>query len=349
MNSTIGKIDHPLFDTFIKNRCGKNRSEVLTGPDFGIDVSVIDLHQGNAMVLTSDPLSLIPTLGLEESAWLSVHLMANDMATTGFAPMYGQFVLNLPSHFSKHDFLLYWDYIHQYCKQIGLAITGGHTGFVENQNSTISGGGTFISIAPKDKILVSNKAKVEDSILMTKTSAISSAAILAMSFPKTIIKNLGKEIYDSACESFFQTTSLKDALTAVNVENSGVTAMHDVTEGGILGAIYEMAIASHNGVEIYTDKIPVGEVQNAVCSLFSLDPKNCIGAGSMLISCKKEHVSDLILRLKNENIPCTEIGKFTEKSRGIKIIRNNESENLLYNDKDPYWEAFLKALEKEWK
>src|SRR5690606_17213236 len=105
--------------------------------------------------LTSDPLSLIPSLGLRESAWLSVQLMANDMATTGFAPMYGQFVLNLPATFSKPDFEAYWQHIHTFCTDIGIAVTGGHTGFIEGQNSTIAGGGTFITIAPKDKVLLS--------------------------------------------------------------------------------------------------------------------------------------------------------------------------------------------------
>src|SRR3546814_18921489 len=100
-----------------------------------------------AMAMTSDPLSLIPSLGLEASAWLSVHLMANDMATTGYAPQYAQFVLNLPETLSSADFEAYWQYIHRYCTEIGTAITGGHTGKVAGQNSTVSGGGTMVAIA----------------------------------------------------------------------------------------------------------------------------------------------------------------------------------------------------------
>src|SRR5690606_37373502 len=125
--------------------CGYTRKEVRSGPRFGVDVSIVELPGGMALASTSDPLSLVPSIGIEESAWLSVHLMANDMATTGFSPMYGQFVLNLPATFSKQDFNTYWEYIHGFCKDIGVAITGGHTGFVEGQNSTISGGGTLFT------------------------------------------------------------------------------------------------------------------------------------------------------------------------------------------------------------
>src|SRR3546814_17689948 len=103
MEKQLGKIVIPLFDRTIATQGGYPRRDVRTGPRFGVDVSVVDLPGGMAMAMTSDPLSLIPSLGLEASAWLSVPLMANDMATTGHAPMYGQFVLNLPETLSRSE------------------------------------------------------------------------------------------------------------------------------------------------------------------------------------------------------------------------------------------------------
>jgi hydrogenase expression/formation protein HypE len=351
MKDKLGKIDHHLFEQFIRTKCGKDRQEVIAGPQFGVDVSVVALPGEMAMALTSDPLSLIPTLGLEESAWLSVQLMANDMATTGHAPMFGQFVLNLPSTFSKADFKIYWDYIHQFCSQIGVAITGGHTGFIEGQNSTIAGGGTFITIAPRNGILLSKYANSGDAILVTKSCAISSAAILALSFPETIKKNLGADTYHQACSTFYHTSSLKDALTAVGKENGRgeITAMHDVTEGGVMGAVYELATASGNGAVIYDDRLPIGYLQKEVCSLFSLDPRYCIGAGSMIITCKKEAVSEVIHRLGKEAIACVEVGELVEKSRGIKLVENEVEREVVYAEDDPYWAAFFNAIQSGWK
>jgi hydrogenase maturation factor len=351
MSDKLGKIEHYLFKQIIQNKCGQARKEVIAGPEFGVDVSVVELHDGIAMALTSDPLSLIPSLGLQESAWLSVHLMVNDMATTGFAPMYGQFVLNLPSSFSKSDFKIYWDYIHKFCAEIKVAITGGHTGFIEGQNSTIAGGGTLITVAPKNKILVSKKAKAGNAILVTKSCAISSAAILAMSFPETVKKKAGNEIYQHACSSFYHTSSLQDALIAVgkNNEHEEVTAMHDVTEGGVLGAIYELAIASGNGAIIYNDQLPIEDVQKKVCEIFNLDPRYCIGAGSMIITCEKEKSNDIISRLNKCNIACVKVGELTEKQNGIRLLENDKVSNLKYYEEDPYWSAFFKALKESWK
>jgi len=351
MSEKVGKIEHHLFEKFIRKKCGHQRKEVIAGAQLGVDVSVIDLPGGMALALTSDPLSLIPSLGLLESAWLSVHLMANDMATTGYAPMYGQFVLNLPSSFSKNDFNIYWEYIHKFCLEIKVAITGGHTGFVEGQNSTIAGGGTFVTVAPKNKLVVSKSAKPGNVILVTKSCALSSAAILAMSFPETVKNKAGTEIYQHACDSFFYTSSLKDALVAVgeNNEHSDVTAMHDVTEGGVLGAIYELCAASGNGAVIYNNKLPIANVQAKVCSVFGLDPRYCIGAGSMIIACKKEASAKVISRLTENNISCVEVGELFEKQNGITFIENDERTTLKYLETDPYWAAFFRALKEGWR
>jgi hydrogenase maturation factor len=349
MSENPGKIEEKLLGSFITSHCGKPGKDVLVKPGFGIDVGIVELHGGQAMALTSDPLTLIPTLGLQESAWLSVHLMANDMATTGFAPQYGQFVLNLPATLSEADLKTYWQFIHTYCEELGVSITGGHTGFVEGQNSTIAGGGTFISIGPKEQMLATPMASAGDCLVLTKSAAISSAAILAMSFPKTVVNKLGNEIYKEAEASFYHTSSMKDALAAKGApEDSTVTAMHDVTEGGILGAIYEMATAANCGAIINDELIPIGFVQAEVCQLFSLDPKRCIGAGAMLISCKNDQVGLVKARLKDENIACTEIGQLLDVNQGITHNKNGEKIPLSYQSSDPYWAAFYKAFKSGW-
>ncbi|PWK75850.1 hydrogenase maturation factor [Mucilaginibacter oryzae] len=349
--SLSGKITGEGFEHIILPRRGRRRDEVLSGPAFGVDVSVINLPGGLGLALTSDPLSLVPSLGLQESAWLSVHLMANDMATTGFAPQYAQMVLNLPPGLSRQDFTTYWDHIHRYCDQIGVAITGGHTGSIEGQNSTIAGGGTMLLTAPVNDILLSKNAQVGDVIVVTRQCAMSSAAILAMSFPQKVKNKLGAEVYNQGCELFYQTSSLKDGLIAAGTENGlkDVTAMHDVTEGGVLGAVYEMAIASGNGVEVHNHLLPVAEVQRHICGLFNIDPRYCIGAGAMITAVNEQWVHNVVQRLNENKIPATIIGRFTEKQKGYTLIENGEEKPMPYFSEDPYWAAFFDAYKNGWK
>lgn len=351
MKKELGKIQKDFFEGSILKHCGSQRPEVASGPAFGVDVAVVDLPNNLAMITASDPLSLIPSLGLEESAWLSVYLMANDIATTGNLPMYAQFVLNLPAGFSAADFKIYWNYIDTFCKDLGVAIIGGHTGFIEGQNSTIAGGGTLISITEKKKTLTSRNAKPGNSILVTKQCAISSSAILAKSFPETIKNKLGTEVYDRGCELFYQTSSVTDAITAVGVgdRHSDVIAMHDVTEGGVLGAIYELSVASGCGALVYNDLLPVDHVQTAICKLFSIDPRYVVGAGSMIIAVEKGAEQHVIDRLAQAQIDSTVVGELTEADQGIQLSEEGEIKTMPYFETDPYWEAFFTAMKKGWK
>lgn len=343
-----GKIHDEFFKSFIFPYCGSKRPEVVVPPQFGVDVSLVALPNGFEMAVTSDPLSLIPTLGLRESAWLSVCLMANDMATTGKAPLYAQFVLNLPQTLSTEEFETYWHHIHAFCAEMGTAITGGHTGRYEGINTTIAGGGTMTTIAPAGAMLTSKGACEGDVIVVTKSSALIATSILALSFPETVKNRCGTEVQQKAAALFYETSALKAGLVAASLnekEGKAVTAMHDVTEGGILGAIYEMAMASGCGVLVQEAMLPTGDVQRQVCRAFHIDPHFSIGAGSMIIAAKKEKVAGLLKRLAVEGIRATAVGVFTPRSEGLKLA-GAETKPLLHPGTDPYWDAFFTAFAK---
>lgn len=342
-----GKIPDEFFKSLIYPFCGSRREEVITPPQYGVDVALISLANGFEMALTSDPLTLIPTMGLKESAWLSVHLMANDMVTTGKAPMYAQFVLNLPSHLSSQDFDVYWKHIHYFCEEMGTAITGGHTGRFEGLNSTVAGGGTMITIAPQGEMLTSKGANNGDIIIVTKESALIATSVLALSFPETVKNKCGSEVQQKASELFYETSALQAGMMAATLntkESKAVTAMHDVTEGGMLGAIYEMALASACGVIADEDKLPTGEVQKSVCNLFNINPHYCIGAGSMVLAVKNGKEQMLIETLNSKGIKATAVGKFVSKEQGMIITKNGVNKQLLHPGTDPYWKAFYTAF-----
>ncbi|MEQ9437917.1 MAG: AIR synthase family protein [Cyclobacteriaceae bacterium] len=346
-----GKIADQTFKEILLPQCGAQREEVLIGPSFGVDTSVIDIGNGMAMAVTSDPLSLISTIGMEASARLSVHLMANDMATTGIAPQYAQFVLNLPPSLSRKAFEEYWGHIHRFCEELGVAITGGHTGQIAGQNSTISGGGTMFLTAPKKDIITSNHACPGDVIVVTKEAAITSTALLAMCFPETVKNKAGNEVQQTASANFQRMSSLNEALFATKAlqPNTELTAMHDVTEGGVLGAISEMAGASNCGFLVHHDQLPVSPTVQAVAKVFKIDPLYCVGAGSMIMAVKESCASRLKAYLEAHMIEATVVGQFTALSEGCRMVEDGEEKPFAFDGKDPYWEAFFKALNDGWR
>lgn len=344
-----GKISAEVFKSDLLNRLGAKRKDILQGPSFGVDTSIIDLGHDQVLAVSSDPLSLIPSLGMKVSAWLSVHLLVNDMCTTGFAPEHAQFVLNLPTSLSRDQFNEYWGEIDQLCNELNIAITGGHTGQVPGQESTISGGGTMFLKAPKGKVITSNNCRAGDVIIATKSAALSSTSLLSRAFPNTITKKLGKETQSKGAENFWKLSVLEDSQIAVDtlVPNDELHAMHDVTEGGILGAIDEMAQASNVGFDINADAIRIAEETKEIANLFEIDPLFSVGAGCLLLSISPESVDSILSSFETKGVPATAIGTF-RKDHVKNVTRNGISELFSFDGKDPYWSAFFSAIEKGW-
>jgi hydrogenase maturation factor len=103
---------------------------------------------------------------------------------------------------------------------------------------------------------------------------------------------------------------------------SGVGAMHDVTEGGIFGALWEMAEASDVGLEIDLKKIPLRQETVEICELFDVNPYELISSGCMLMAATDGNA--LVREIEKTGIKATIIGKATAGNDRILI---NEDEH----------------------
>lgn len=343
----MSKIAEHMVEDLFARQLGFRREKVLQGPGYGVDCALIELSDKQAMAVASDPLSFIPSIGVKESAYISVHLAANDIATTGCSPQYGQFVLNLPASISEGQLKEYWYYINEFSAEIGLHITGGHTGFDAHQDSTIVGAVTMFAIGERDNLLLSSQAQVGDVLLMTKSAGLIATSVLAMSFSNHVKTNLGADILDKLISNFWDISVLQEAylVRGINVSEKIVHAMHDVTEGGILGAIYEMATASDIGVKVVEEAIAVNEEVEKTANLFGLDATKIIGAGSMLIACSPNEKHQILEKLRANHIQCTEIGYFCPKEEGMYVLQNNKNVGLESPGVDKYWEVFAKCIQ----
>jgi len=349
--SKVGKFSPDLMEKIVYQRLGRKRPEILIGPNHGLDNAVIQLGHNQVLVVTSDPLSVIPVLGLQDSAWLSVHLLSSDISTCGFPPQFIMTNFSLPPHMKDEEFEEYWDAFHRECDKLSIAILGGHTGRYVGCDYTIIGGGVMMTLAPEDRYLSSSMAKPGDSVIMTKGVAIATTGILAKTFPKTVENAYGSSLLKKAQSYFYQFSVVKDALTAASVglRDEGVTAMHDVTEGGLLGAIYELAEASKVGIEINLSNVIMSREAKLICDLFDLDPYMALSEGTLIVTVKPEKTREVLKTLQSRGIKAKIIGKIVDKQHGRWIEKNGEHQQLRKPTTDPYWEAYWKASQKGWK
>src|SRR5436853_3491051 len=188
----LGTAWRHLLESVLYRSVGSARSQIIIGPSFGVDNSIVRLSGGRVLAATTDPLSYIPSLGPKASAWLSVHLLASDLTTSGFSPQFGLFDFNLPPTLSHASFTKYWRSFHQECKKLGLSIIGGHTGRYPGIDYTIVGGGVLMAIGPEDHYLTSSMARNGDDVVLTKGAAIETTAVLTRAFPHRVRKTLDR-------------------------------------------------------------------------------------------------------------------------------------------------------------
>jgi len=318
---------------------------VKLGPGTGLDNGVVSIGRGRVMILTADPVSAIPGFGMRLSAWLSVHLIASDYTTSGNDPEYAMFTYNFPEAMSKADREEYVKSVGMECDSLGVAIAGGHTGSYPGSGLTVIGSGSMLGFAREKEFVDPSMAKPGDAIVMTKHAAIEATCSLAMSFPAFVESKVGATYAKRARDEVWLCSTVADARAArgVGIGARGVTSMHDATEGGVLGALNEMALASGKRFVIRPYMIPVTPESRAVCEAFGLNPLCTMGEGALLITCLPEKVPALRRALRRAGAECAELGS-VEKGQGLVMRDARGKAHPFALNGDAYWAAYSSAL-----
>ena len=101
--------------------------------------------------------------------------------------------------------------------------------------------------------------------------------------------------------------------------------MHDVTEGGIFGALWEMAAASGVGLEIDLKAIPIRQETVEICEVFDINPYMLISSGSMLIGTSRG--TRLVSELEKAGVPAVVVGHATVGND--RVIINGDEKRFL--------------------
>jgi len=339
---TLGKIHPEFFNKVIYPRLGAKDRSVIVGPQHGVDFGVIDLG-GNVMVLSADPFYIAKELGMEKAAWFAVHILASDVAVSGIRPKYMAVDLNLPPEMGERELTRMWDAVHKECKALGIAIVTGHTARYAGCNFPMVGGATVFGIGKKSK-LINPKVNVGDAIIVSKGPAIETTGLMSAYFPKFLEARYGKAFVKKAQDVYYQMSTIKDAMAASSVK--GVTAMHDATECGVFGGLFEMASHSNVGMNIYKEEIAVQDVVKKTCECFGIDPYIAISEGTLLATAKAGSAKAVVKALKDEGIPAFIVGEAVSDKEGINVIEKGKKQKLEHPRLDPFWVKFEEYLKK---
>jgi len=341
----MGKVSRAFFENVIARHLGQRRKDVAVGPANGVDVGVVRLPDGRAMISTTDPIYIVPQYGWERAAWFAFHILASDLTTCGVAPQYVTMDWNLPMDIEDDQIETMLRVIDRECRRYGAAIVTGHTGRYEGCAYPMVGGATFLAIAPRDGWVTANMARPGNRLLVTKTAGLEATAILANTFPEIVERKLGAEVTSQARGLFESMSTVDDALAAASVglRSKGVWAMHDATEGGVRNAVWEIAQASGLGVEVDLSKVFVDPAVLEVSKLFGMDPLDAISEGTLLLAVEADAAARILGSLRRKKIAAVDIGVFGRKGQPCR----DRGRVFHPADRDPFWIAFSRALSGE--
>ena len=338
----LGKIHPEFFNEVIFPRLGVDDTKVIVKPRHGVDFGAIDLGE-QVLVLSTDPFYIARELGIEKAAWFAVHIIASDVAVSGIAPRFLSIDLNLPPGMTESELSDMWHVVDRECRKLGISVVTGHTARYAGCTYPMVGGATMFGIDKKEKLIVP-KPRVGDAVVVSKGPAIETTGLMAAYFPKFLEEKYGKDFVKEAQDMYYQMSTVKDALIAAST--GGVTAMHDATECGVLGGLYEMATQAGVGMRIRIDDMILQEAARKTCECFGIDPYKTISEGTLLATVSGGKARAVINALESENIPASIVGEVTPQEEGIKIIDKGTVRQLEHPRVDPFWIKFEEYLKK---
>lgn len=290
----IGKLNPQQLKDNVLALINKRRSEVILGAAPAEDCAAI--KSDKLILLTTDPI----TASDVHCAKSAIDICCNDLAASGAEPVGVLLTIILPPTCTEQDVKELMTEAEKTAKLLNVDIIGGHTEFSDAVNRIVV---CATAVGTAEKIISSSSAQEGDSIIVTKYLALEGTAILAARLEKM----LSLQQINEAKNLFEQTSVVKEGLIARRLP---ITTMHDITEGGIFGAVCEVAAASGLGASLNCEDMPFLTVTDQICTQLGVDKYKLISSGSMLITtaCPQE----VVQQLEKHGIKATVIGKMTK-------------------------------------
>lgn len=269
-----GKLPNEVLDRLLKNNIKTKRDEVLVGAQVGLDTAQLDLGD-NICVISTDPI----TGASENIGSLAIDISVNDVSTAGADAIGALVTILAPVGATVEEIDKIMKQASTRAKALNVQIIGGHTEITDAVNRFVLST-TVIGKVSKEAIIKHNSVEYGDYIYISKYIGLEGTSILAHDKKEKLVDILSREEFDEAIKLNELISVKNDGMVAVQSE---VHYMHDITEGGVLGALYEAYTGINKGVLVDKDCMPILNSTKKISEYFDINPYRLISSGSMLI------------------------------------------------------------------
>lgn len=311
-----GKLNWDVLSDIIKDNKGYERDEVIVHSTIGEDCSIVDLG-GYDLAISTDPI----TGASKGIGKLAVNINCNDIAACGGEPLGIMVTVLIPPSCSIDEIKEVMNDLSNEARRLKVEVIGGHTEVTDAVNRVVVSA-TVIGKVKKGNSINSSGASIGDDIIVTKDLCLEGSSIVANEYEEKLKSRLSKLEIDEL-KGYSKFISVVDE--GIICSSLDVSSMHDITEGGVLGALWEITTAANVGFRVNKDLMPITGSSNKLCDICNIDPLKFISSGSMLICSKNgENVKRV---LEDKGIKASIIGKITN-SNGILVVDGKDIEVL---------------------
>ncbi len=309
----IGKLPETVWKRSVGKQLYTGRTDVLMGAESGSDYAALAVGEGEAVVCSVAPV----TCAGKNVGRLAVIASLNKVAASGAEPAGVLVSLLLPTSMNETQLRELICEMDHTCREAGVQIVGGHmevTRAVRAPLVTVSG----IGKVPKDCLKKPSSVMAGMDILVTNWIGLEGTVILAKEKEEALRTRYAQPFIERAAELERYLPVWREAKAAMM---SGAAAMHNASEGGIYGALWELAQSSGVGLEIDLKKIPIRQETVEICEFFDLNPYKLISGGCMLIAAAEGNT--VVRAIEKEGGRAAVIGKATKGNDRV-LVRDGE-------------------------
>nr|MBQ8253176.1 hydrogenase maturation factor [Lachnospiraceae bacterium] len=311
-----GKISENVLKRSVLKYINQDKKEIARGAAMGNDCALFSLCDCASTAVCS--LSVKEKEALKHAVFGAV----NNLAAGGKKASYLIFNITLPEKAREIRLQEIMEEAARICEEEQIQIIGGHTEIsshvehavisvtalgkvqedkCENAPERVPGSGDLIGC----DVVVSGYIGADGASLL----AVQKEEELAERFPLWLVneaKNFRKEL---------------SVVPAAKIAMSqGVQVMHDIREGGIFGALWEMAQRESVGLTVQLKQIPMKQSVVEICNYYDLNPYELLSEGCLLMVAKDgETLADALCE---NGVEAAVIGTVTGSND--RIIENGE-------------------------
>lgn len=273
-----------------------------------------------------------------DTAYLAAVRAANSLAAGAAKPAFANITITVPEELDERDLRRMMERACMYLKEQRIEILGGHTAVSSAVTASV------VSVQMLGNTLKESEEKRPESYLgldlvMTKHCGLGGTALLAGQHKEELVKRYPQRFIERA-EQLLSEIS-KNAECAIALENGAVYA-HAAAEGGVFGALWELAEYAQCGLEIELRQIPILQETVEICEVFDINPYQLRTEGVFLFL--TEHGERLCEKLAEAEIPAAVIGKTVE---GLdRAIRNEDEVRYLEPNRVEEYERVRKIAKE---